>query len=693
MPGVVPANTNFVTPLAAGATLEVSGLGTVQVVPNEPASIDQSAQIVASPFTTVGPFGVNANVYMQALSGALNFQSVPKPSASRWVELQLSENPSDASTNTAIIQSALDCGGVVCVLKPGIYFTNNTITISPNSYFGTAPGVVLRQAPGTSKRMFQNRAYAAPSTNVTLTWSAGESCTVTWTNHDLSVGDYVSLFDVSPSHYIGVFRIASVTDANTFVVQLWRVPTTTPTALSGSVKAKVADTHITLDIQGELDYNIAASNNSALSPLDRHAVILGHVAYLKIPNFECNNAVKYCLNIGAAMHVEFNSHCSVTSSDQVKLYGPLNHVTGTVSGTSSDDFVSIQTKEPSAFASYIWTYGDCLDIHLYDLECTKPSTVAGSIVAIYTSPDEYLDDILIENVSGAVPGYSPVRLQGFLDSVDATGGNIGKLEVRGVNARGIYQVKIDGKFTAEDLTFRDIEGSFTTLTAQLILALNPCIIKKLNIDRVYHRDATWPTSGAALVEIQCRVDELVMTDPNVAFVNNNAAFLQLATANALIDKVRIEGGRISGGGSSLVRAQTGITSNPIIEVQGVRSQTLAICNLSSNARVSLSGGCRFDNASNGVIRADNTAAVTVRSDGTNYLTSGLWIVAPAGTPTFTVYGWDVAIDPIAITQMTTTAGQFLTSTQAGAEGGPCVRVAAGWAALATAAAFANQQIT
>ena len=594
--------------------------------------------------------------------------------------------------NTIALQRAAASGRRCTLSEPGVYLINDTLILASNTKLVIGPGVVIRQAPGTSKRMLQNQAFEAASTDVTLTWSSGESCTVTWTNHGRAVGDYVSLFDVSPSQYIGVFRIASITDANNFVVQMWRVPTTTPTALNGSVKAKVADTHITVDIQGKLDYNISESNNSALDPLDRHAVILGHLAYLKIPNFECNNAVKYCLNIGAATHVEFNSHCSVTSSDQVKLYGPLNHVTGTASGTSSDDFISIQTKEPSAFASYIWTYGDCLDIHLHDLECTKPSTVAGSIVAIYTSPNEYLDDILIENVSGAVPGYSPVRLQGFLDSADATGGNIGKLEVRGVNARGIYQVKIDGKFTAEDLTFRDIEGSFTTLTAQLILGLNPCIIKKLTLDRVFHRDSTWPTSGAALIEFQCRVDELVITDPNVVFVNNNPQFLQLATANALIDKVRIEGGRVAGGGSSLVRVQTGVTSNPIIEVVGIRSATLAICNLSSNARVSFSGGCRFDNASNGVVRADNTAAVTVRSDGSNYLTSGSWVVAPAGTPTFTVYGWDVAIDPIALTQLTATAGQYCFSTQAGAEGGPSVRGPSAWYALAAGASGANGAI-
>lgn len=596
-----------------------------------------------------------------------------------------------AEANTRMIQKALDNRGDVSIEGDGVILINDTLVIGSYTNFYVGPGITLQQAPGTSKRMIQTRAFESDSVNVTLTWSAGETCSVGWAGHGKVVGDFVSIFDVSPSQYIGVFRVTTITDADNFVVQLWRVPTTTPTALNGSVKAKTADVHIKVDVQGSFDYNINASNNSALNALDRHAAIFGHVAFLDV-NFECNNAVKYCLNIGAAVYVNFSSRSTVTNSDQVKIYGPVNHVTGTVSGTSSDDFISIQTREPSAFASYIWTYGDCLDVHLKDLHCTKSSSFAGSIVAIYTSPNEYIDDILIENVSGNVPGYSPVRIQGFLDSADATGGNIGKLKVSGVNARGIYQVKIDGKFTAEDLTFEHIEGSFTTLTAQLILALNPCIIKRLTINDIYHRDPTWPTSGAVMVEVQCRVDELVVNDPNVVFVNNNPTFIQLATANALVDVVRVEGGRIVAG-STVVRVQSNVTSNPLIEVVGLRSSCLAICNMSANSRVALSGGCRFDGASNGVLRADTTAVVTARSDGTNYLTSGSWFVAPSGTPTLTVYGWDISLDPIAVTQLTTTAGQYLNSTQAGVEGGPSVRTPAGWVALGTGASGVNTVIT
>jgi len=85
--------------------------------------------------------------------------------------------------------------------------------------------------------------------------------------------------------------------------------------------------------------------------------------------------------------------------------------------------------------------------------------------------------------------------------------------------------------------------------------------------------------------------------------------------------------------------------------------------------------------------------LSIRSDGSNFLASGSWVVVPSGTPVLTVYGWDIAIDPITLTGLATTLGQFFYSTQAGAEGGPSVRSNAGWYCLAGGAAGANQNIT
>ena len=81
----------------------------------------------------------------------------------------------------------------------------------------------------------------------------------------------------------------------------------------------------------------------------------------------------------------------------------------------------------------------------------------------------------------------------------------------------------------------------------------------------------------------------------------------------------------------------------------------------------------------------------VRSAGNRY-PSITQAVVRTSTASFEIYGWDVPGDPINAA-MATTAGQFMNSTQAAAEGGPAVRVSGGWYSLAAGASGANQQIT
>jgi hypothetical protein len=63
----------------------------------------------------------------------------------------------------------------------------------------------------------------------------------------------------------------------------------------------------------------------------------------------------------------------------------------------------------------------------------------------------------------------------------------------------------------------------------------------------------------------------------------------------------------------------------------------------------------------------------------------------AGGALVEAYGYGWRGDPLVVAAATN--GQFMTSTQAGADGGPCVKTSIGWIALGTAAAGANTIIT
>lgn len=90
--------------------------------------------------------------------------------------------------------------------------------------------------------------------------------------------------------------------------------------------------------------------------------------------------------------------------------------------------------------------------------------------------------------------------------------------------------------------------------------------------------------------------------------------------------------------------------------------------IAGNVNLSFSAN-DFLNASSGVVRFNNTFTSTIKSDGTNNLIAGSWITVAAGTPVINLYGFDIGVDPIALTGLATTNGQYILSTQAATEGG------------------------
>jgi hypothetical protein len=131
-----------------------------------------------------------------------------------------------ASANVTAINACLAAGGRVSLSTPGTYSINNTLIIGSNTTLVLGPAVTIFQAASTNKNMLVNSAYNtfSTTTSVTLGTPTGMSVPVTWTAHGFSVGQYVLISGASPSNYNGVFRVATVTDANTFTYLMDRLP-------------------------------------------------------------------------------------------------------------------------------------------------------------------------------------------------------------------------------------------------------------------------------------------------------------------------------------------------------------------------------------------------------------------------------------------------------------------------------------
>ena len=134
------------------------------------------------------------------------------------------------AANYTAIQAALNAanaagGGVVTLMTAGTYSMAGKLVIYSNTDFVCSDGVVIQSTAGTNLSMITNSALAAATSNITLTWSSGTALQINWTAHGRSVGDYVSVAGATPVAFNGVFRVKTVTDANTIQVDMYRDPT------------------------------------------------------------------------------------------------------------------------------------------------------------------------------------------------------------------------------------------------------------------------------------------------------------------------------------------------------------------------------------------------------------------------------------------------------------------------------------
>lgn len=595
-----------------------------------------------------------------------------------------------ATSNTLTLKAALMRGGTLRLQQPGTYLLNDTLVIRSNTTLELGPRVILKQTPGTHKAMLVNAAFSTRATmaSITIAWTSTLEASVTWTAHGLVADDAIWVRGANQPVYNNVHRVLRVTDANTVVIALPYLPTTTAT---GTILAKKCDSNIHT-IGGTFDYDYANNLSAAAGP-DRHTIVIGACADFTIQRVRSVNAYKFAIHVGAVREYVI-ADCfgegiqGASSSEAIKTYGPAQsgHVTN-LSGRTSDDFASIQTKEAADFAAYDWSGGgDIFDV-VYD-GIHGENSGGSMLTGLYLSDNERADNITFRNVTGYAGGASASGLK-VQNGSGYTLGQAGTINIENCAVRkltGASQYNINAAANIRVLNILRPVFSPETLTA-VFFRQTSGTINTLNVEAPSIDNTTWPSSAQFMFVLAgTKVDVANFRGGHLTTTVASGEFLSISCP---FDVITVEGFNFNDGAQPIVLQTSASSGRKIVNLVGNRFfQTAHAFRYFHSCTVNSRGNV-FDTLTDCFL---GSAAVNMKlySQGNTYI-SAIPFVSAAGA-TIEIYGWDIAVDPIALTGLAATVGQFLTSTQAGTEGGPAVLTPAGWVALGTGASGVNTVI-
>lgn len=564
-------------------------------------------------------------------------------------ELMLSndDNLVTASRNLEALNSALSKYRNVYVAGNGICQINGRVIVPSNTKVVFQDGLTLKQRNGiNSNNLFVNRAFEdrALGTVVTPTWTAGYEINLNWVGHGLTADqDYVWLrpsdmalaVTTGSSQYLGVFRVISVTDADNVILMANRNPTAAP-SLTGAVWwASKADVNITIDGL-KIDYNVD-NNSTPSTDIGKHCVVLGGIANSEIKNVIVNNVLKFCINLGAAYCTNVtNVKSEETRSDLVKIYGPAyNCVADGIYGISGDDFITMQTKESSLFAQYIWTYGDLLNCQIRN--AVGSCTTAAHVSSLYCSPDEIADDIVFENIIGKSPLFYGIRVKGWTTGEK---GVLKKMTIR--NCRSLMSttamVRVDD-LTTGDLTLENCV--MESETSRMADVLGTGILKRLHMHNCSYDVPAVSGTTKYVINVDGTVDHVSVGAGR--FIQQGTQQLRLVNlgATAVVRKVSVWGATLFM--DNVVFLTAGVTGTPQCSIDSCDiNRGFSVFNLSANANCSVSN-CKIETATNGVLRTTGAVTCSLKALG-NTLVSGNWVVVVSGTPVISLFGFEINAD-------------------------------------------------
>lgn len=557
-----------------------------------------------------------------------------------------------AAQNTALIQAALDTAGTVLLRAYGEVFINDTLMIGSATSLYCSPSLTIKQANGINKTLIKSKGVARAFSSCTLAWSGGNTAVVTLVGNTVTLGEYVWLRGVpgtSQSQYSGVFQVIAKS-GDDLTIRLRRRPTAAP---SGAYEVKLADRSVAI-YSLNLDYNVTVNN--AATGTDTLAAVFGGVADIKISGLNVKNTKKYCVCFGAVTGFALDGlYSPAAASDGLKIYGPaFDGSVKNIRGRFNDDACSIQPQEASGYSQYDYTNGgDCINITIENIDATSDNA---ALFVLYSSQNQYADDIVIDHVSGNSASQKVKMYTG----VGYTNCQVGRVTLRNVqwqeNANS-QSIIFDGSQTYNELI---IDGFLAISTLGVTgLTNGPIKFSTGFVDKLTVTGArAYLSSQVPLIEIAgtTGISGVCVEKSNVS-ANSIGEMMRLSGTGTVrsVSFRDIKAGPLS----KFVAVGSSMTSVPNIQIEGGDINAAIVVEAAAACTVNLRGGSRFT-ASTGVVRGLGAGtAVNIRSSG-NTLASGNWI-SQGATAAFSVYSDDITAD---VTILARTPGAMVYNTNA-----------------------------
>lgn len=567
-----------------------------------------------------------------------------------------------ASNNVTNGNLALAVKGIVTLNTCGTYMINAPWLITGDTRLILADCVHIQQAASTNGNLLINNGYKtfSTTTSVTIGSPTGTVLPVTWTAHGLIVGQFVLLSGSSPSNYNGVFRVASVTDANTFSVILDRF---TSVAATGTAVGKLCERNITVE-GGLWDYNQANNPSTGLSA---NTMIFGCVQNLNIHNIVAENGQKFLINLGAVRDYNIDGvNAVITGSDIIKVYGPAyNGKISRIYGQAGDDGISLSPKEAAAFSTFMWTFGDVMlcSIDGVDIEDV---TGAGNQVVMYASANEYFGGITVKNIGGTNAVSGGLLIQGlYASSVmqDVTYENITSNAITPFAVTGYGPAS--GSVTIQNITMKHLTMNPPSLTQQpLMFVLTGNTVKSLTIEDVAFNNALYSSTGVNYVFAFNGIVNEVNFD-NWNFTNSSTNLRAISVTNtATLGKVNITRFFQPVAAANFVVINASVTTAGFWSIRDSTFNTTAIFNTSSSVNVDI-WNSTFTAATQGVLRDAGTITINGSWGGNFYSGGSLRQVSTSGTPVLNLKDYDPLNGSIDFGSFPTISGCGTTATQTG----------------------------
>jgi len=285
-----------------------------------------------------------------------------------------------ASVNATAINTALAAGGLVTLTTPGTFLVNATLVIPSNTRFVLGSNTTIKLAPSSNCSLVKNSTATGAMSSITGITSSADLATVNWVAHGLAVGDYFTVLGMAQNDYAGVWKVATVTDADHFTYYLETISATSP--CTGTIVGKKVDHDITIE-GGIFDWDQA--NQTAPGTIDAHAINMVNMANYKEYGVRVINNYKYSRNLNNTRDTyckDGSCYSYVNGADGWHIIGPQRGeaVFENLTGTTGDDFIGITTGDVPSWTAYAGANQIEGDISLVRIINVKPLHVNHSIV-------------------------------------------------------------------------------------------------------------------------------------------------------------------------------------------------------------------------------------------------------------------------------------------------------------------------